>query len=455
MVLNPVSRLTPTPQGRQTLQASVVHRSSIDNGQPNNMRPVNNSNLPNITSDAIVPRNATQSPRSPSSADILEVMPLYPRSQNSTTQVTNVYQLRHIKREHNNNHSDLPVDTRHVYSNDLIKDLAMLRNTLRQETALNTMRDIEDETRFLESRYINDKISNNEISTNPLSPTLSTTSEHYAQLSLEQQQLQEQQLHQQQNQAQEQQEQIQQDQQKQQQLKEKQCHQQLPQQEPPMQQLPQLQKETARLYMNIVASDVNVPEVITIDPVPSTPLTLKPIEYCNLTIGNKAEINTYANLSLGELGDSVKHAKHVLGFSSSEHKQAFSEFDTIAPISPVEEIEVNYAVLDIDSNKETMKISRDLIGSENTITKKGGGSQSRGRLLSQISTDKPTPANAAGLTPAAAIGYTTIDFDKTVALTSVAAGEEVGMSVEGCRKTRHNSGNILCGTGSLGHNDKK
>lgn len=403
--LNPVSRLTPSPQGRQTLQASVVHRSSIDNGQPMIMRPVSN-NLPSIITDTVIPRNVTQSPRSPSSADILEVMPLYPRSQNSNNQVSNVYQLRHIKREHNNNnHSETTVDTRHFYSNDMIRDLALLRNNLQEATALNNMRDREDETLILESRYLNENVKNPKNS-NVLSPTLSMSSEHYAQLSLEQQQ----------------------------------------QQHP--------QPEPVRLYMNITPSEANIPEASTND-VPTTPLTPKTIEYCNITIG-KQEINTYANLSLGELSDSVKHAKQILSLpASSDHKQKFYELDTFPSMSTLEEVEVNYAVLDIDSNKKSLKTALEVKLPENSNSKSSSSSvvQTRGRLPSQVS-DKSSTGSTTAVTPAAAIGYTTIDFDKTVALTSVAAGEEEPVGLEGCRKTRHNSCNIVTGTGSPGNNDK-
>lgn len=416
--VHPVSRLTPSPQGRQTLQASVVHRSSVDNGQPISTRPVINNNLPNIISESVVPRNVTQSPRSPSSADILEVMPLYPRSQNATNQVTNVYQLREFKREHNNNNQSEPVvDTRHVYSNDLNRDLAILRNTLRQETVLNTMRDIEDETRFLESRYLKDNAANNQANenSNPLSPTLSTASEHYAQLSLEQQEQQ---------------------------------HHHLQQQQTPEQK--QQQPEPARLYMNIIPNDANVPEYNKNDNVPTTPLTPKQIEYCNISVGNRPELITYANLIVGELGDSVKNVK--LSYSaSSDPNQKFSESDTFASMSPVEEVEVNYAVLDIDNNKDTFVTSP-----ENKAYKSDSTSsvtQGRGRLKSQCSVDKP--GGNTTVAPANAIGYTTIDFDKTVALTSVAAGEEVDVGLEGSRKTRHNSCNIICGTGSPGNNEKK
>ncbi|KAM3964241.1 LOW QUALITY PROTEIN: uncharacterized protein ACR2FA_001727 [Aphomia sociella] len=391
----PVSNLSPTPQGRQTLQASVVHRSSIDNGQPDNHIPTINSNL---TNNIPIPnvRTVTQSPRSPSSADILEVMPLYPRSQNNGNHVTNVYQLRDFKREHNNNNQGDTSETHHhVYSNDITRDLAILRNTLRQETVLNTMRDIEDETRFLENRYINETIPNKQINS-PLSPTLSCSSEHYAQLSIEQQ-------------------------------------------------------ENARLYMNIVPSDVVATESNKNDTVPTTPLTPKQVDYCNLNVGTKAEINTYANLALGEIGDSVKNFKQMLNFSNiSEHNQKYSESDTFTSMSPVEELEVNYAILDIDSKKETSR-ARDVVSpdlqsyssSQNDSTA-SCSSQPRGRLVSQDSLENQVTATTTVSPPSATIGYTTIDFDKTVALTSVAAGADVDL--DGQRKTRHNSCNVTCGS---------
>lgn len=408
----PVSRLTPSPQGRQTLQASVVHRSSIDNGQPDNARPAVNNNLPNIASNATVPRNVTQSPRSPSSADILEVMPLYPRSQSSTNQVTNVYQLRDFKREPNNNQGETPTpdnratEIRHVYSNDINRDLAFLRSTLRQEAAMNTMKEIEDESLFLES--LDKNASKKKQINSPLSPTLSNSSEHYAQLSLEQQQQQQQ------------------------------------------------QQEAARMYMNLptIPTDAETKN----DTGPTTPLTPKQVEYCNLIVGIKPEINTYANLSLGDMGDSIKNAKQILSFSApSEHNQKFSESDTFTSMSPVEELEVNYAILDIDSNKETMKMTRDLTSPESQSFSSSNkervasySSQPRGRLVSQCSVEKVNLANNPATAPSAAIGYTTIDFDKTVALTSVASGADC--DADGNRKTRHNSCNIICG--SPASNDK-
>lgn len=390
----PVARLTPSPQGRQTLQASVIHRSSIDNGQTDTAP---NNNMSNITPHtAGVTRQVTQSPRSPSSADILEVMPLYPRAQTNCNHVTNVYQLRDFKREHNNNQSEAVLDPRHVYSNDINRDLAILRNTLRQECAINTMRDIEDETRFLESRYMNENITNKEVN-NPLSPTLSNSSEHYAQLSIEQQ-------------------------------------------------------EAARLYVNIGPNESNIPEIYQSDAAPSTPLTPKQIEYCNLAVGPKPEIvNTYANITLGEIGDTVKNIKQILNFNvTSDHSQKYSESDTFTSLSPVEELEVNYAILDIDSNKEMLKSTRDLISPENQSYNSSRNessscsSQPRGRLISQSSVEKPSSNNVTGTGPSAIIGYTTIDFDKTVALTSVAAGTDIDLN--GPRKTRHNSCNIMCGS---------
>lgn len=386
----PVSRLTPSPQGRQTLHASVVHRSSIDNGLVDNLGSNINSNIHSNLPLSEVLRNEIQSPRSPSSVDILEVMPLYPREQGTNSHVTNVYQFKDLKREHNNNESEA-IDLRHVYSNDFSRDLAMLRNTLRQEHALNTMRDIEDENIFLESRYINNIVSTNH--NNLLSPTTSNGSEHYAQLSLEQQ-------------------------------------------------------EAARLYMNIAPKDVTSDTNKT-DITPGTPLTPKQVEYCNLTVGMKPESNTYANLSLGEL-ESSKNVRHALtSLGHCEQNQKHSDSDLFSSMSPVEELEVNYAILDIDSNKERKKIAQEVMDHDDSSSSKTDTvltmvARPRPRLKSQCSMEKPVPVSAASVTPSATIGYTTIDFDKTVALTSVAAGGDVGS--EGPRKTRHNSCNIVSGS---------
>lgn len=399
----PVSRLTPSPQGRQTLQASVVHRSSVDNGQPltDTLRPVI-TNLAAMVNSGGAQRHMNQSPRSPSSSDILEVMPLYPRNQNNSNHATNVYQLRDFKREHNNNtQSETSTDVRHEYSNDLNRDLAILRNTLKQEAAINTMRDIEDETRFLESRYVNESIINNQ-GKNPLSPTLSNSSEHYAQLSLEQQ-------------------------------------------------------ESARLYMNIGPNEKHL-EINRNTIASTTAQTPKQVEYCNLTVG-KQEINSYANLALGELGDCVKKKKQNFSFSALfDHNQKFSDTDTFASMSPIEDLEVSYAILDIDSKKERTNMSRELTSPENQSGSSSSKTESvisvipqaRGRLVSQSSVDRPPSTNANS--PPAKLGYTTIDFDKTVALTSVAAGTDVDSACDGSRKTRHNSCNLVCS--SPGSNDK-
>ncbi|XP_061703946.1 uncharacterized protein LOC133515421 [Cydia pomonella] len=363
----PVTRLAGSPApARQTLQASVVHRSSIDNS-------IDNTHVPPAvapTIPTVVPRNVTQSPRSPSSVDILEVMPLYPRTQASTTHVTNVYQVRDFKREHNNNQAEATAEVRHVYSNDLNRDLAILRNTLRQETVINTMRDIEDETRFLESRYLNDHNPEAEQVT-PLSPTFSSSSEHYAQLSIEQQ-------------------------------------------------------ESARLYMNLVPCDV--PDANKNEGPPSTPVTPKQAEYCIFLPVNKSEANTYANLALGD-----KNSK-MLRFNAptTEHSQKFSESDTFPSLSPVEELEVNYAVLDIDGNKEVRprefaSPESQSYNSSRNESSASCASQGRGRLVSQGSVER-------GAAPAPSVGYTTIDFDKTVALTSVAAGD-----VDDGQRKRHDS----------------
>lgn len=399
----PVSRMNPSPQGRQTLQASVVHRSSIDNGQPDSLRPVTNGNISVNGPAAGVERNANPTSRSPSSADILEVMPLYPRSQSSTNHASNVYQLRDFKRENNNNQGDPATELVHVYSNDFNRDLAKLRNTFKQEAGLFQIKDDEDETYFLESRYANTNIANNQPKS-PLSPTLSSNSEHYAQLSLEQQ-------------------------------------------------------ESARYYINIKITDKNLQDMKRNERSPSTPSTPggKQVEYCNLSLGPKQEVNTYANLSLGELGDSFK-SKPILSHSS-DHNQKFFEPDTFTSMSSIEELEVNYAVLDIDSNKKIVKMPREIASppsqpysspKNDSSTSASHTSQRRSYLTSQSSVDNTTTSNDNA--PTAKNGYTTIDFDKTVALTSVAADADVDS--EGPRKMRHNSCNIVCGSPNSGEKQK-
>lgn len=374
---------SPTNHPRQTLQASVVHRSSIDNGQPNRPAvPVPSNSLSSHVPSGVL-NNITQTPRSPSNSDILEVMPLCPRPQNTSSHVTNVYQVKDFKsKEHNNNNQGEPSsDPRHLYSNDFNRDLAVLRNSLRQEFALNTIRDIEDEKKFLRTRFINDCVPTNRNNA-PLSPTLSNASEHYAQLSIEQQ-------------------------------------------------------EAARLYMNIVPSEANMAD-LNRNEVPSTPLTPKHQDYCNFGLG-KLEINSYANLALGELVDSVNNAKQPVA-STAEKTRNFSESDTFPSMSPTEELEVNYAVLDIDVNKGSAKsLIRELISPESPTDVSLAAR--RGRHLSQTSLEKSPAA------PPANVGYTTIDFEKTVALTSVATGHmETETDPDASRKLRHNNSNATSGS---------
>ncbi|XP_013185324.1 fibroblast growth factor receptor substrate 2 [Amyelois transitella] len=391
----PVSQISPAPQAGQTLQVSIIHCTSVDNSQPELVlgQLLNNNFTNNIPNSAV---RSTQSPRSPSSVDILEVMPLYPRSQTNTNHVTNVYQMRELKREHNNNTQAEKSNPQHLYSNDLNRDLAILRNNLRQEAALNTMRDIEDETIFLENRYINENLAK-KLAKNLMSPTLSNSSEHYAELNIEQQE----------------------------------------------NKLP----EAARLYMNILCDEANLSDDSDDSShSSSTPTTLKPLQYCNLSVGKKVETNTYANLSLGDKGDSIK-VKQSSVSQHSDHNQKISESDTLTSTSPDEELEVNYAVLDIDANKEQVKASKESDFSETQLSSSRNesapscSSQPRSRLISQGSMEKSTGTITS---PSATIGYTTIDFDKTVALTSVAAGAE--MDADGQRKTRHDSCNVFCGS---------
>ncbi|CAK1540488.1 unnamed protein product [Leptosia nina] len=366
----PVSRINPLHQSRQTVQATVVHRSSVDNGQPE-------PELPPL------PRNPA--PRSPSSADILEVInPLQNRAQ-TNTHATNVYQVRNFKREHNNNNqTEAITDGRHMYTNDLNRDLAVLRKTLRREMALIAIRDIEDETRFLEGRYME----------NESGPSQDTTTKESTITKAD---------------------------------------------DTETESLPMTnnvdQKDVSRLYVNIAPVNASATEVIKNDPLPLTPVTPKPVEYCNLTIGSNPEVNTYANLMIGEMADSLR--KH-------DHHQKFSESDTFTSMSPVEELEVNYAVLDIDTNKESLRTDLQAASPEsqsNNSSKNDStasySSHARSRMVSQNSIDKSSSSNNVTSVPTASIGYTTIDFDKTVALTSVAAAADANL--DACRKSKHNS----------------
>lgn len=349
----PSNLVSPTAYPRQ-MQSSVVRRSSIDNGTPSRLA-VPSNNLSNLTMQTGV-RNLAQTPRSPSNSDILEVMPLYPRPQNNNNHVTNIYQMKDFQtREPNNNQGEQNSDPRHLYTNDLSRDLAILRNALRQENALSTIRDIEDENNFLQARYMNEVVPSNRNNA-PLSPTLSNASEHYAQLSIEQQ-------------------------------------------------------EAARHYMNILPSEHTAD--LNRNDAPTTPLTPKQPEYCNFGLG-KLEMNSYANIGLGEMVDNATNVKQMLLANPGEKPRKFSESDTFPSMTPTEELEMNYAILDIET-KDAKMLSKDTTSREsNSEGKAEGVAARRGRNTSQSSAEPPpAPVN---------VGYTTIDFEKTVALTSVVAG---------------------------------
>ncbi|XP_011563960.3 uncharacterized protein LOC105393846 [Plutella xylostella] len=393
----PTSLLTGSPPTvpRQTLQATVVHRSSVDNGQP--LRTINNNQL-----QASALTTVSQTPRSPSSSDILEVMPLYPRPLNN--QVTNVYEVKDFKFKENNNNNNhgehINNDNRHMYTNDFNRDLQMLRNTLKQETAMTAMKQhIEDQRTTiaqppLHTPYINENVSamrksppfsaanmNDNVTCSkksaPLSPTLSNASEHYAQLSVEQQ-------------------------------------------------------EAARLYMNMLPADAdadfNKNDAASSLPTPPPQIPKLP-DYYNLNIppvAPKPELNSYANLSIGELKDCV--SSDVI----MANRYSGSEF---ASMTPQEEVEVNYAILDIETPKDSHRHPAKDKKSDNEGGSKGevyAGQGSRGCSRWHTAHDaSPATGSAPG-----GVGYTTIDFDKTVALTSVATSAEC----DGTRQGRHNTG---------------
>ncbi|VVC89898.1 unnamed protein product [Leptidea sinapis] len=376
----PVSRMTSSSHSRQTLQASVIHRSSVDNGPPD-------TTLRSTTGMPMLPCNTA---RTSPNADILEVTPLYPRSQ-TNTHATNVYQVNDFKREHNNNQAESSTETGHAYTNDLNRDLAMLRKTLRREMALTAIRDIEDETRFLQGRYLeNEDASTSEkvldkTDSDIKEPT--TPTKDNDNVTNDKEQL-----------------------------------------------APATgDTETSARYMNMIPKEQSPPETIK-EPAAAIAAPVTPVmPYCNLTLGSSIEVNSYANLLLGEIPDVIK---------KREHQQKFSESDTFTSMSPVEDMEVNYAVLDIDTNREFLKTETNIaspetqsFNSSKNDSTTSHSSHARSRVVSQNSIDKSSSGNA--VTSLTSIGYTTIDFDKTVALTSVAAAADANL--DACRKSRHNS----------------
>lgn len=135
--------------------------------------------LGSVSSGPLSPE--VHSPGSPSSINILEVMPLDPLP-SAGAHVTNVYQLHEfpLQREHNNNKKIKLGTVSHSYLNtgDINSDLVTLRhNMIAQQMSINDD-NISDENLNL------NKQSLNKIEAAPISPTLSTTSEAYATLSV-------------------------------------------------------------------------------------------------------------------------------------------------------------------------------------------------------------------------------------------------------------------------------
>lgn len=136
----------------------------------------NSVRLGSVSSGPLSPE--VHSPGSPSSVNILEVMPLAPLPQ-AGAQVTNVYQMHDFpqQREHNNNKKFKLDSITHSYSNtgDVNTDLVSLRPSLQAQKF--TPSDDEHIPNLL-----NEQVATGD--TAPLSPTLSTASEPYATLNM-------------------------------------------------------------------------------------------------------------------------------------------------------------------------------------------------------------------------------------------------------------------------------
>lgn len=137
---------------------------------------LSNVRLGSVSSGPLSPE--VHSPGSPSSVNILEVMPLAPLPQ-AGAQVTNVYQMHDFPqpREHNNNKKFKLDSITHSYSNtgDVNTDLVSLRPSLQAQKFI----PCDDE-------HISNMLNEQNVAgeTVPLSPTLSTTSEAYATLNM-------------------------------------------------------------------------------------------------------------------------------------------------------------------------------------------------------------------------------------------------------------------------------
>lgn len=309
--------------------------------------------LGSISSGPLSPE--VHSPGSPSSTNILEVMPLAPLPAGGA-QVTNLYQFQDFpqQREHNNNKKPKVELSGHSYSNtrDINSDLATLRHSLQQ--------------RQLDQGDDDDSVDMEELcpasalcETVPLSPSHSTASEHYATLAVE-------------------------------------------------------REPDDRLYMNLAPGENNALSAIREEagaihrnsyPNPQTPASAAPsTRNTNFSFMDRMELeeekHNYANLGPTE----VKYDARLLNRQRSKLSRGPSL--EVPPVPEEHNPKVKYAILDLHSSKTD---------SEGEIA----------QSLPPSSPKKPT------------IGYTTIDFNKTVALKSVALGTEV--DTEGSRKTRHNS----------------
>lgn len=343
---------------------------------PTNNRFISEIRMNSVSSGPISPD--VNSPSSPSSANILEVMALNPLPENSANHVSNLYQLQEfpLPREHNNNQKPLLNNlNQHSYCNDVSGDLAMLRSQAHELAAAEQIDD------FSINALTLNRIRQTLLPEPPTSPTLSSSSEHYALLSM--------------------------------------------------------QEEANRLYMNIGPKKLSHmfqsdgPQELSSAYVPQHSTLIDP--------GKSADVrddkNSYANLSIGEANLEAKQL-----YRHNSKLEQVDDTYIYGPDSPIEETEMNYAVLDID--KKEINRLRDFKSQNrkqvNIPSPKKVPTMNSKHPSTPTNTSLPTAGSASdNAAPNTALGYITIDFDKTVALTSVASGAD--MDTEGSRKTRHNS----------------
>ncbi|KAJ8670301.1 hypothetical protein QAD02_001560 [Eretmocerus hayati] len=183
-----------------------------------------------------------------------------------------------------------------------------------------------------------------------------------------------------------------------------------------------------RAYMNIspgheqLETRTNRPAALSIPPI--TPST--PVEFDDVSITSK--LHCYANLEPGEIEGLRKR------FSTASISDKLPQ--TPSPALPTSLREVKYLVLDLDK-KETLA----------SIESTPSQSQQHQEIPIVATTPPDSPLKSQQL------GYVTIDFNKTAALSNSVNPGMVNDIDEGSRRTRHNSSiNELVASTSSRHN---